>query len=174
MMILLGWLMLEQNSHRSISRRRHRHRQPLDVIDLTLICVIKACLIILYLTIPQLVVDATTKNDNEAQQQHQQQYQKPDEAFFFLCSGGQVEELQAALEQNPGEKNRVKESWTKGDEARHHLLFDWAWFAVEMGGCLEYKKLSWRKKKHMVARPTTPFSVREDTLQKGGLDGMVN
>jgi hypothetical protein len=103
-MILLGWLMMEQNSLRSSSRSRRR--RPMDAIDLTLICVIKACLIVLYLTIPQLVVDATT-NGNEAQQ-HQQR-QKPDEAFFFLCSGGQLEELQAALEENPGEKNRSKD-----------------------------------------------------------------
>ena len=113
MMLFLGWLIQEQSGHRRSSRRR----QPMDAIDLTLILVIKACLIVLYLTVPPLIVDAT--NNNEA---HPQQQQKLDEAFFFLCSGGQLEELQAALEENPGETGAGNDSERMGMKILRHTL----------------------------------------------------
>ena len=89
-MILIGILINEyQDPHKS-SRRRHRPVVQPDTIDLALIWVIKVCLVVIYLTVPQLVVDATEPTI------------QPDEAFFFMCSGGHVTQLHDELLQHPG------------------------------------------------------------------------
>ena len=89
-MILIGLLVNEYQDPRKSSRRHRRPAVQPDKIDLTLIWVIKICLLVLYLTVPQLVVDATEPAT------------QPDEAFFFLCSGGHVTQLQDELLQHPG------------------------------------------------------------------------
>jgi hypothetical protein len=87
-MILLSLGLIQE--HMLPSRRR------MDKIDHACLWAIKVCLVILFLTLPHAVVVSGEEQNNENQQQ-------ADSDFFSYCSGGKLEEVQAALEQHPSE-----------------------------------------------------------------------
>ena len=113
MLFLIGMLIQEHQDPRK-SSRRHRPPVVVDPIDVTLVWIIKICLVVLYLTVPQLVVDATESGTATTQ---------PDESFFFLCSGGQVKQLHDHLIQNPGKQDE-NETNTREMWGRQEVVWD--------------------------------------------------
>jgi hypothetical protein len=70
-------------------------RAKLDRIDQALLWIIKICLVVLFFTLPDLYNVAVSAQEEDASSA------VPPQAFFFACSGGNLEAVQNALKEHP-------------------------------------------------------------------------
>jgi hypothetical protein len=94
-----------------------KRKKQLDCIDHALLWTIKVCLILLFLTLPDVlgVVDESTQN--EARSDGGTTGVDEDSEFFHFCSGGKLDQVKETLQQHPDWVHRR----TKNGETCLHL-----------------------------------------------------